>query len=239
MNPIRDQLVVNGVSVHYGKLCAVRNASLNVPPGKVVTVLGPNSAGKTSLLSAIAMQHRVRSVSGSIVFDSGNLLSLSTVERRRMGVRYVPEFRGIFPSLSVLDNFRLAADTVDSDWEDELLSVKKLFPEVFRDRQAAIAGNLSGGEQQMLALGRALIGEPRLLLLDEPRLGLGAGVVKRLREAVLHSASGGVGVLISDQIFTPWMDVSSIVYKMVRGSLSGPVTDRDALDQIAQQLIVE
>jgi len=236
----RALLNIDSFTVEYGKLIAVKKATMSLAAGEVHTIIGPNSAGKSSLLTSIACGgSRERRVQGTAELDGVALSSLSISERRRRGLRFVPEFRGIFPSLSVRDNLRLGTDAFHVPWDSAFSEARGLFPEVFDDRISAMAGNLSGGEQQMLALGRALIGDPQILLLDEPRLGLAAGIAKRLKEAVVRISQGGVAVVIADQTLGLWSDISNVVHTLIRGQLSEPVADPSEIERLARRAVVE
>jgi branched-chain amino acid transport system ATP-binding protein len=176
-------LHVSGLSVAYGGLHALADVSVDVGEGEFVTIVGPNGAGKTTLLRALSGS--VAPASGRITYRGAEVAALRAHARARLGIAHVPEGRRVFPSMTVLENlemgsFRSAARGLR---DESLESVYALFP-VLRDRRVQLAGSLSGGEQQMLALGRALMARPDLLLLDEPSQGLGPRVVELIFEAI-------------------------------------------------------
>ncbi len=189
-------LELKGVEARYGQVKALHGVSLRIGEGEIVTVLGGNGAGKTTTLRAVSglVDH-----SGEVVFDGARIRRASPERVARLGIAHVPEGRGIFQELSVWDNLRLGAyirrnGSVDSDYE----RMYRLFPwlEERRDQQA---GTLSGGEQQMLALARALMARPRLLLLDEPSLGLAPIVVAEIFRIVRELNEDGLTVLVVEQ----------------------------------------
>ncbi len=210
--------------VRYGKVIAVRGISLNVRRGEVVAVIGPNSAGKSSLLEAIGAKVPGRTVEGSVDFAGRSLLQLGTRERWQMGVRLVPQGRQIYPSLTVADNLRVIAENVGARWEDVLESSGSLFPSRFTERLKlrlrVPAGNLSGGEQQMLALSRVLIGKGSIVLLDEPGLGLAPLITQEFASVIGGWASAGIGILMTDQALRRWAKVVNRACALVRGDLS-------------------
>ena len=169
-------LVVERMSVAYGKVEAVRGVSLNVPAGSVVTVIGANGAGKTTLLNALM---GLLDQTGSIRFENRDLRNARVEDRVAAGLVLVPERRELFGSLTVEDNLRLGSfrHRRHHEIDEELANVYARFPRL-RERQRQLAGTLSGGERQMLALGRALMSRPRLLMLDEPSLGLAPQIVR-------------------------------------------------------------
>ena len=176
-------LKISGLSVSYGGLRALDGVSLEVAEGEFVTIVGPNGAGKTTLLRAISGS--VRSAAGRLEFRGRDLGPLAAHQRAALGIAHVPEGRRVFPSLSVLENlelgsYRRAARPQRAAALEEVLA---MFP-VLRERRQQLAGSLSGGEQQMLALGRGLMAQPDLLLLDEPSQGLGPRVVEQIFETI-------------------------------------------------------
>jgi len=176
-------LSVSGLGVSYGGLHALSDVSLDVGDGEFVTIVGPNGAGKTTLLKAIS--GAVPSESGRIEFQGRDLRALSAARRAALGIAHVPEGRRVFPSLTVQENlelgsYRAAARARRAEGLDAVLA---LFP-VLKSRAKQLAGSLSGGEQQMLALGRGLMAQPDLLLLDEPSQGLGPRIVEQIFETI-------------------------------------------------------
>jgi branched-chain amino acid transport system ATP-binding protein len=232
----QEALVVDHLVVRYGKVTAVRGASLRVGRGEVVTVIGPNSAGKSSLLEATGARMPGRTVEGSATFAGQSLLHLRTRERWQLGVRLVPQGRQILPSLTVADNLRVIAENMGVELKQALESSFSLFPPEFWERLKVRlkipAGNLSGGEQQMLALARVLMGKVNIVLLDEPGLGLAPRVTQELAAVIGDWAKAGIGVLMSDQALRRWIKVVHRVYILVRGDLSEYEGMKESVDQL-------
>ncbi len=216
-------LHVDGISTYYGSICAIRDVALQVPSGEIVAVLGANGAGKTTLLRTISGTLRPRN--GRIVYQSREISRLSPPEIAAGGIGHVPEGRHVFPTLCVHDNLRLGAyrrhdrDEIRRDLE----SVYELFP-VLNERRLQIAGTLSGGEQQMLAIGRALMGRPKLLLLDEPSMGLAPLVVQQVFETLVTLNRRGVTLLMVEQNAEMALSIAhrAFVLQIGRVALSGP-----------------
>jgi len=176
-------LKISGLSVAYGGLHALEDVSLEVAEGEFVTLVGPNGAGKTTLLRAIS--GAIRGAAGRLEFRGRDLTPLPAHQRAALGIAHVPEGRRIFSSLSVLENLELGSyrRAARAQRAEGLEAVLALFP-VLRERRQQLAGSLSGGEQQMVALGRGLMAQPDLLLLDEPSQGLGPRVVEQIFETI-------------------------------------------------------
>jgi branched-chain amino acid transport system ATP-binding protein len=175
-------LSVSGVHAFYGKIEALQGIDIEIRAGEIVTLVGANGAGKSTLLMTIC--GKPRAARGRIVFDGRDITRLETFEIMRLGLAHAPEGRRIFPRMTVLENLQMGATIGDpAHFSEDLRRVYMLFPILDR-RQAQRAGTLSGGEQQMLAIGRALMSRPRLLLLDEPSLGLAPLVVKQIFEVI-------------------------------------------------------
>jgi branched-chain amino acid transport system ATP-binding protein len=176
-------LKIAGLSVSYGGLRALEDVSLEVAEGEFVTLVGPNGAGKTTLLRAIS--GAVRGTAGRVEFRGRDITVLAAHQRAALGIAHVPEGRRVFPSLTVLENLELGSyrRAARAQRGEGLAAVLALFP-VLHERRQQLAGSLSGGEQQMLALGRGLMAQPDLLLLDEPSQGLGPRVVEQIFETI-------------------------------------------------------
>ena len=175
-------LSATGVHAGYGPIEALHGVDLTVTSGEIVTLIGANGAGKSTLLMTIC--GRPRASRGTITFDGLDITNLPTFEIVRRGLAHVPEGRRIFPRLTVIENLQLGATVAAAEhFAADLEQVFALFP-ILRERRTQRGGTLSGGEQQMLAIGRALMSRPRLLLLDEPSLGLAPLVVKRIFEVI-------------------------------------------------------
>ena len=175
-------LTLRNIETYYGPIMAIRGVSLEVPEGSIVTVLGANGAGKTTILKAISGVMDLQK--GSITFEGKEIRNMDPDRVMRLGIGHVPEGREIFPFLTVRENLLMGAYTrTDSGIEADIEEVYGYFPRL-RERAGQAAGSMSGGEQQMLAIGRALMAKPRLLLLDEPSLGLSPKLVKEIFEIV-------------------------------------------------------
>ncbi|MFE1600360.1 ABC transporter ATP-binding protein [Methylobacterium sp. ID0610] len=188
-------LAIRDLRVAYGKVEAVRGVSLTVEAGRVVTVLGANGAGKTTLLNALM---GVLPATGGIRFDGRDLARLPVEERVDLGLSLIPERRELFGSMSVEDNLRLGAFRFRGRNRGDLDAMFALFPRL-KERRRQLAGTLSGGERQMLAMARALMGRPRLLMLDEPSLGLAPLIVAEVMRTVARLRDEGVAVLLVEQ----------------------------------------
>src|SRR5256884_1330683 len=167
----RRMLSIDDLSVSYGGLAALRGVSLTVDEGQFVAIVGPNGAGKTTLFKAIS--GTVAPVSGSILFEGRDLLAVPPPERAHLGIAHVPEGRQVFASLTVMENLEMGAMTEagQRDWQHNIERIFEWLP-ILAERRGQFAGTLSGGQQQMLAIGRGLASSPKLLMLDEPSMGL-------------------------------------------------------------------
>jgi branched-chain amino acid transport system ATP-binding protein len=211
-------LEVEGLRAGYGAISVLHGASLTVSRGETVAILGPNGAGKTTLLRTISCV--VGKTAGRLVYNGRDLTGMDPHEVARIGLGHVPEGRAIFPTLTVSENLQLGsfglAGRPDQGHDDRLEWILGLFPWM-RDRLDQQGGTLSGGEQQMLAIGRALVGEPRLLLLDEPSLGLSPLMVGRVFEALTAIRERGVSIVLVEQSIGHALDVADRGYVMNRG----------------------
>ena len=220
-------LEVGDLVVHYGKALALDGVSLSVEAGELVAVLGPNGAGKSTLLKAIS--RAVPMSRGHITFDGQSLDPLPAHKVVAAGICHCPEGRRLFPELSVLKNLELGAylrndkPGVAADLE----RVYELFP-VLRDRRRQQAGTLSGGEQQMLAIGRALMGKPRLLLLDEPSVGIAHRLKLQIFASIRRIQRDGMAILLVEQDALSALGIASRVYLMEHGAVAREGTS-DAL----------
>jgi branched-chain amino acid transport system ATP-binding protein len=193
-----DVLALEGVAAGYGDVLAVRSMSLEVRPGECVALIGANGAGKTTTLRAITGLLPLRG--GRVLFEGRSLAGLDPRQIVALGLAHVPEGRQVFPSLTVLENLEMGARTpaARAARDGSLEEVFALFPRL-EDRQRQSAGTLSGGEQQMLAIGRGLMARPRLLLLDEPSLGLAPLAVRNIMEIVETVNRRGTTILLVEQ----------------------------------------
>jgi len=220
---------VTGLSVRYGKVEAVSNLSLRVGEGEIVTLIGPNGAGKTTLLSALMGLTRS---TGLIRYGGGDIARLEIEDRLAAGLCLVPERRELFGDMTVADNLLLGAYLYRRDAKhirDRFGEVYGLFPRL-AERRTQIASTLSGGERQMLALGRALMAKPRLLMLDEPSLGLAPLIVREIFQIIASLRTLGVSVLLVEQNARAALETADFGYVLETGeiSLSGPA--RQLLD---------
>ena len=212
-------LEVNGLKVAYGGIQAVKGVSFEVQEGELVSLIGANGAGKTTTLNAIA--GTLGTAGGQILYDGQAIDKLPAHKRLRQGLALVPEGRGIFTRLTVEENLRMGAycrrddEAVEADME----RIFGMLPRV-RERLQQVAGTLSGGEQQMVAIGRALLSRPRLLLLDEPSMGLAPLVVEKIFEVIASVAAEGVTVLLVEQNATLALEFSSRAYVMESGAIT-------------------
>lgn len=218
MTTQQTMLELKNVSVHYGSIAALRGASLCVLEGEVVALLGANGAGKTSLLRAIS---GLEASAGEIIFRGKDLRGFPAHERAAAGITHVPEGRGIFGNLTVKENLRLAAWRRKRGTELELdfETVLSYFPKL-KTRLAQSAGTLSGGEQQMLALGRALMSKGRLLLLDEPSMGLSPRLVEEIYEILARIKADGVTILLVEQNAHCALSLASRGYVLETGKIA-------------------
>ncbi len=209
-------LQVRDLEVHYGPLTALQATSFDVAAGEIVVLLGANGAGKSSLLKAIMGLEPI--AAGTASFDGRDLGRLPSHRRARLGIGYVPEGRGVFPTMSVEENIFVGLRK-DGAREKVLSTVFELFP-VLSERRRQVAGSMSGGEQQMLALARALAGEPRLLLIDELSLGLAPKIVARLFEKVAQLRDSGISILLVEQFAHAALRVADRSGVFVRGEMT-------------------
>jgi branched-chain amino acid transport system ATP-binding protein len=221
-----DFLSLSNVSVSYGKVEAVRGVSLRLERGQIVTVIGPNGAGKTTLLAAIM---GLLPAAGSIQYESYDLARLSTEERVARGICLVPEKRELFADMTVADNLILGAYTRWNHRKDVENDLKVVYSRFGRlaERQQQLAGTLSGGERQMLALGRAFMAKPRILLLDEPSLGLAPLIVREVFRIIVGLRDLGVSILLVEQNARAALETADYGYVLETGEIvhSGPAAD--------------
>lgn len=211
-------LRVTDLRVSYGGIAAVKGISLEVARGEIVTLIGANGAGKTSTLKSIV--GLVPAATGEVTLFGQSLRGVPTHQVVGRGVALVPEGRAIFGNLTVAENLELGAFLKREPVEraKRLERVLKLFPRL-SERMAQEAGTLSGGEQQMLAIGRALMGDPKLLLLDEPSLGLAPKLVEQIFEAIVEIAKGGLTILLVEQNTRLALETAARAYVLVTGEI--------------------
>ncbi len=216
-------LDLNNVHARYGAITALRGVSISVSQGELVALLGVNGAGKSTTLGCIAGV--MRPWKGEIVFEGGSILGKSPEQIARLGISLVPEGRAIFPSLTVEENLRLGAFTRSekTEYSRNLAEVFELFP-VLKERLQQSGGTLSGGEQQQLAIARALMSSPRLLMLDEPSLGLAPALVDQIFELISRLHQRGVTILLVEQNVERSLAIVDRAYLMDTGLIENQGT---------------
>ncbi|NOL49215.1 ABC transporter ATP-binding protein [Pelistega europaea] len=217
-------LETKNLSAQYGKIAALNNVNIQLAQGQVVTVIGANGAGKSTLLNTI-MGSLVTSGSaqGDVVYQ-GHSIMLDKVETRMVdGISLVPERRELFASMTVQDNLLLGGFRRylkrDSSWKDTLEEIYALFPRL-KERQKQLAGTLSGGERQMLAVGRAMMGKPKVLMLDEPSLGLAPLIVREIFHIIMRLRETGVSILLVEQNARSALQVADYGYVLEMGEVT-------------------
>jgi branched-chain amino acid transport system ATP-binding protein len=223
-------LRLNSVNVSYGAIQAVREVSIEVPKGEVVTIIGANGAGKSTLLKSIVGLEPVNN--GQVFFDGQDITSTPAHRRTGLGVALSPEGRGVFSDQSVRDNLLLGAYSKKADaikTEQKIEHFFGLFPRL-RERQEQFAGTLSGGEQQMLAIARALMSEPKLLLLDEPSLGLAPLIIKDIFNTIRTLRETGLTILLVEQMANQALGVADHAYVLETGRITHQGKGSDLLN---------
>ncbi|WP_020696824.1 ABC transporter ATP-binding protein [Reyranella massiliensis] len=228
-------LELKSVDAGYGSFHALFGVNLDVKAGEAVGVIGPNGAGKTTLMRVIS--GLIRPTKGSIAMQGANVLTTPAHKIVELGIAHVPENRRLFPRLTVEDNLKMGAymPAARARYAERLEFVFNLFPRM-KERRHQLAGTMSGGEQQMCAIGRALMSDPKLLLLDEPSAGLAPVVVQQVFELVKRIRAGGLTVLIVEQNVQQVLQVVDRAYLLEAGSIrtSGTSAELLASDTIRQ-----
>src|SRR6059058_4516614 len=228
-------LQIDSIDLHYGAAQALRNVSLSAAAGKVTCVLGRNGVGKTSLLDAVAGQHAISK--GAITFEGEDITRLRPSERARRGIAYVPQGREIFPLLTVEENLKSGFAPLKREDRSIPDDVFALFP-VLNDMLGRRGGDLSGGQQQQLAIGRALVMRPRLLLLDEPTEGIQPSIIKDIARAISYLRSlGNIAIVLVEQYLDFACELGDQFAVMDRGAVKY-TCDRSRLDpgEISRQM---
>lgn len=209
-------LEVRNLDVYYGKIHALKGISIDVELGETVGVIGPNGAGKTTLLdSIVGLTNR----HGQILFNKSDITGLPPWKIiRMMGIGYVTERRKVFPYMSVKDNLLVGGYCKKDNLQENLKKVFELFP-ILKERQNQPAGTLSGGEQQMLAIGKCLMSDPKMILIDEPTLGLAPIVINKISEAIEKLKRTGITILIAEQNVSFTLVHSDRIYVLENGSI--------------------
>ncbi len=224
-------LEVKGLVVHFGVINAIKSVSFEVNEGEIVTLLGANGAGKTTTLRALSGLKKP--TSGTITLEGDDITSVPARDRVRRGMSHVPEGRRIFPEMTVLENLELGAflrrDVVAADYDE----VYSRFP-ILSERRKQLAGTLSGGEQQMLAMGRALMAKPRVLLLDEPSMGLAPLLVQEIFDIIVSINKAGTTVLLVEQNANIALQIADRAYVLETGSvvLSGAAAELAQTEEV-------
>ena len=219
-------LKIENLVVNYGGIEAVKGISLDVPDGNIITLVGANGAGKSTTLRSIA--GLVKAKGGSITLDGEELLGLSTPDIVSKGITMVPEGRRVFPDMTVLENLKIGAYLRKDSLKDDIDHVYDLFPRL-KERSWQAAGTLSGGEQQMVAVARALIGIPKLLILDEPSLGLAPIIVQGIFDIIREINRQGTTVLLIEQNANMALKTDDYGYVMETGRISLQGTGEELL----------
>ena len=214
-------LSVKDLQVNYGGIEAVKGISFDVPKGKIVTLIGANGAGKSTTLKSVV--GLVKPKSGSIQFNRKELIGMDTTAIVSKGITLVPEGRRVFPDLTVLENIKIGAYLRNDDLTGDIAWVYDLFPRL-KEREWQLAGTLSGGEQQMLAVARALMSRPKVIMMDEPSLGLAPLIVKGIFDIIKEINKQGVTVLLIEQNANMALKIADYAYVLETGkiTISGP-----------------
>ena len=210
-------LEIKDLNVRFGGIQAVNDISMGVKKGKIVTLIGANGAGKSTILRSIS--GIVKPDHGEILFEGENILGLSPDKIVAKGITLVPEGRRVFPNLTVLENLKMGAYLRKDNYDEDLKYVYELFPRL-EERHWQLAGTLSGGEQQMLAVGRALMSKPKLIMMDEPSLGLAPLVVKDIFSIIRTINENGITVLLIEQNANMALKTCDYGYVIETGNLT-------------------
>ena len=227
---MNEILSIHDLSVNYGGIEAVKGISFDVHEGEIVTLIGANGAGKSSTLRTIA--GLVKPSGGTINFRGDNITGRDATTIVKKGITLVPEGRHIFPDLTVLENLKVGAYLRSDDISGDIQWVYDLFPRL-RERSWQAGGTLSGGEQQMLAVGRALIAHPKLIMMDEPSLGLAPLVVRDIFEIIRQINHQGVSILLIEQNANMALKVADSAYVMETGCITLSGAGKDLLNNEA------
>ncbi|MCD8082446.1 MAG: ABC transporter ATP-binding protein [Clostridiales bacterium] len=220
-------LKIDNLKVNYGGIEAVKGISFEVPDKTIVTLIGANGAGKSTTLRAIA--GLVKAAPGSsITLDGEELIGVSTPDIVQKGISMVPEGRRVFPDMTVIENIRIGAYLRKDSLDDDINRMYDLFPRL-KERSWQLAGTLSGGEQQMLAVARALMSRPKILMMDEPSLGLAPIIVKNIFSIIKEIHSQGVTVLLIEQNANMALQVADVGYVLETGKISLSGTGKELL----------
>ncbi|MDR3590596.1 MAG: ABC transporter ATP-binding protein [Negativicutes bacterium] len=232
-------LNIEGISVYYDNIQAIRDVSLKVEQGEIVTIIGANGAGKTTIQKTIMGLLQART--GKIAFEGEDITRLPTAKIVSRGIALVPEGRRVFPRLSVADNLILGAYArKDKEVDADLARIYEMFPRL-GERKKQSAGTLSGGEQQMVAIGRGLMSRPRLLLLDEPSMGLAPVLVAQIFRTIVEINAMGTTVLLVEQNARMALSIAARAYALETGAivLAGPAAELADNEQVRNAYLGE
>ena len=227
------RLEIKDLRVHYGKIEAIKGVSVVVNQGEIVTLIGANGAGKTTILKTISGLRNVSS--GDITFDGKSINKIPAHERVDLGISQVPEGRGIFPGMTVLENLEMGKfnrKDRKAEMHEDLERVYTLFPRL-KERATQAGGTLSGGEQQMLAMGRALMARPKVLLLDEPSMGLAPQMIANIFRIITESNKQGVTILLVEQNAQQALQRAHRAYILETGNVTKEAAASDLLNDPA------
>ncbi|HAL20568.1 MAG TPA: ABC transporter ATP-binding protein [Ruminococcaceae bacterium] len=210
-------LEIKNLSVHFGGIKAVDGISMDIPEGKIITLIGANGAGKSTILRSVS--GIVKPQGGEILFGGESLIGKTPDAIVNRGITLVPEGRRVFPNLTVLENLKIGAYLRKDKLDNDIEYIYSLFPRL-KERYWQLAGTLSGGEQQMLAVGRALISKPRLIMMDEPSLGLAPLVVKDIFEIIKTINKSGITVLLNEQNANMALKIADLGYVIETGRIT-------------------
>jgi branched-chain amino acid transport system ATP-binding protein len=227
------RLEIKDLRVHYGKIEAIKGVSVVVNQGEIVTLIGANGAGKTTILKTISGLRNVSS--GEITFDGQNINKVPAHERVDLGISQVPEGRGIFPGMTVLENLEMGKfnrKDRKAEMDEDLDRIYTLFPRL-KERTAQAGGTLSGGEQQMLAMGRALMARPKVLLLDEPSMGLAPQMIANIFRIITEINKQGVTILLVEQNAQQALQRADRAYILETGNVTKEAAAADLLNDPA------
>lgn len=219
-------LEIKDLSVNFGGIKAVDGISMQVPEGKIITLIGANGAGKSTILRSVS--GIVKPQHGDIVFDGESIFGKTPDAIVSKGITLVPEGRRVFPNLTVLENLKIGAYLRKDKLDDDIEYIYSLFPRL-KERNWQLAGTLSGGEQQMLAVGRALMSRPRLIMMDEPSLGLAPLVVKDIFEIIKTINESGITVLLNEQNANMALKIADLGYVIETGRIILTGTGKELL----------
>lgn len=220
-------LTLDNICVSYGGIKAVKGVSLTVPEGEIVTLIGANGAGKSTILRTIA--GFIRPDSGTITYMGGDITNSSTNSIVEKGITLVPEGRRVFPNLTVIENLKIGAYLRKDNLDEDIKWIYKLFPRL-EERSWQMSGTLSGGEQQMLAVGRALMSKPKVIMMDEPSLGLAPIIVNDIMNIIKTVNKEGMTILLVEQNANLALKIANLGYVMETGSITMSGTGTELLN---------